>query len=76
MINQQVNEEKQEIIAAKLNELSPLQKEALLLYFYEGLTYDQIANIFGMKVKSARALVYRGINAITQLLSPLRDKLS
>ncbi len=75
LINQQIDEEKRSMIAAKLNELPPLQKEALLLFYYEGLKYDQIASLLGMKVKSARALVYRGIDSMSKLLIPVRKNL-
>ncbi|MEQ8474234.1 MAG: sigma-70 family RNA polymerase sigma factor [Marinoscillum sp.] len=73
IINRQIDEEKRTWIAEKLNELPPLQKEALLLFYFEGLTYAQISNMLGMKVKSARALVYRAIKSISKLMNAKRD---
>lgn len=73
LINRQIDEEKRAWITEKLNELPPLQKEVLLLFYYEGLTYAQISNMLGMKVKSARALVYRAIRSIGKLMNTERD---
>ena len=73
MINSQMDSDQQQIIEEKLNELPPLQREALLLYFYEGLKYDQIAELLGIQVKSTRALIYRSLQSLGDLLSPLRN---
>ena len=75
LINRQVDEEKQQLLTQKLNLLPPLQREALLLFYFEGMKYEQIAGILGMKVKSARALVYRAINSLSKLLLPIKDKI-
>lgn len=72
MINGQLDAEKQHLIADKLNELPPLQREAVLLYFYEGMKYTEIAELLGVKVKSARALIYRSLESLKDLLSPYK----
>ncbi len=72
MINGQLDAEKQQLIEGKLNELPPLQREAILLYFYEGMKYGQIADLLGVKVKSARALIYRSLESLKDLLSPYK----
>ncbi len=63
-----------EVIEGKLNALPPQQKEVILLYFYEGLSYLEIADIMNIKVKSARALAYRALNSLTRLLLPYKKK--
>lgn len=68
LIHQQLDQDQQRLIKDKLNELPVLQREILLLYFYEGMKYAQIAEILGIKVKSARALLYRGIQTMSKLL--------
>lgn len=73
MINGQLDHEKQKLIEEKLNQLPPLQREALLLYFYEGLKYSQIADLLGIKLKSSRALIYRSMETLKDLLSPYKD---
>lgn len=60
------------IIEKQLNTLPALQKEAILLYFYEGLGYPEIAEIMGIKVKSARALTYRALGSLLQKLTPYK----
>jgi len=44
-----------------LNDLSPRQFEALVLYFYDEFTYDEIAVILNVNEQSARNLVQRGL---------------
>ena len=73
MINSQMDNDQQRVIEEKMNELPPLQREALLLYFYEGLKYNQIAELLGIQVKSTRALIYRSLQSLGGLLSPLKN---
>ncbi|MCK5371360.1 MAG: sigma-70 family RNA polymerase sigma factor, partial [Cyclobacteriaceae bacterium] len=41
------------------------QKEAVIYFYYEGMSYQEIADIMGLqKVKSARKLIYRAIEAL------------
>lgn len=48
-----------------MNRLPSRQKEALYYYFYENFSYKEIATIMGTgKVKSARTLIYRGIDSL------------
>ncbi|MEQ8879260.1 MAG: sigma-70 family RNA polymerase sigma factor, partial [Cyclobacteriaceae bacterium] len=72
MINGQLDAEKQRLIERKLNELPPLQREAILLYFYEGLKYSEVAELLGVRVKSARSLIYRSLESLKDLLSPYK----
>lgn len=52
------------------NKLPVKQKEAVLLYFYEGMTYEQIASLMNMtKTKSARALIYRAIESLNKIIN-------
>ncbi|MCG8384486.1 MAG: sigma-70 family RNA polymerase sigma factor [Cytophagales bacterium] len=68
LIGQQVDREKKNLIEQNLNKLPVLQREGLLLYFFEGMKYKEIAEVLGIKVKSARALIYRGIHSLELLL--------
>lgn len=52
-----------------LNLMPEKQREAILLYYYEDMSYQQISEIMQMtKVKSARALIYRALESLTSLL--------
>ncbi len=72
MINGQLDAEKRRLVAQKLNELPPLQREAILLYFYEGMKYAQIADLLGIKVKSTRSLIYRSLQSLKEILTPYK----
>lgn len=52
-----------------VNQLSPRQKEAIYLYFFENASYDTIAEIMSFKdVKYTRALIYRALAQLKQAL--------
>lgn len=63
------------IIQKKLNALPVKQREIILLYFYEGLSYTEIAEVMNIKVRSARALVYRALSTLHKELSPYKKSL-
>ena len=75
LINGQLDEAKKKLLEEKLNQLPPLQREALILYFYEGLKYEQIAELLGIKTKSSRELVYRAIKSLGDLIEPHKDQM-
>ena len=60
------------VIESKLNRLPVAQKEVILLHFYEGLGYQEIAEIMNIKVKSARALTYRALESLSKELSAFK----
>ena len=67
----------QELLEDAFNRLPVKQKEAVLLYFYEGLSYKEIASIMKMtKTKSARALLYRAIDTLNSILKENKSKIS
>lgn len=76
MINSQLDLDKQALLQEKLKELTPLHREALLLYYYEGLKYDQIAELLGIKKESSRILVHRALQSIKVLLAPHKHKIT
>jgi RNA polymerase sigma-70 factor (ECF subfamily) len=48
----------------------PKKQRELLPYTFEGLSYEEIAQIMAMtKVKSARALVYRALESLSEDLT-------
>lgn len=52
-----------------LNQLTPKQRQAILLFYEEQLSYKQIAEIFDFsEIKTARKLLYRAINQLKNLL--------
>jgi RNA polymerase sigma factor (sigma-70 family) len=57
-----------------LNELTPRQREAIFLKFYEGLSYEEIAQVMGISIKGSYKLIARAINALKEQLPS--DKLA
>jgi RNA polymerase sigma factor (sigma-70 family) len=55
----------QQLLAA-LAQLSSRQREAVYLKFFDGLSYEQIAEVMGLNVQSARNLVHQGLKAMRQ----------
>lgn len=75
-IKDQLDEEQRKFLKEKFNVLPEKQREALLLYYYEGLSYEEIAGLFAMtRVKSARVLIYRAIDNLARELKIYRDVL-
>lgn len=65
LINQTIESEKKERLTNSMKKLTLRQKEAVVHFFYEGLSYKEIAEIMELKmVKSARKLIYRAIDTL------------
>jgi RNA polymerase sigma-70 factor (ECF subfamily) len=76
-IRDQLSRQQSLLLEKHINALPERQKEAILLYFYEGIPYSQIAEILHMtKTKSARALLYRAIETLSKHLKPYKDTLT
>ena len=73
--NQPYEEKDLSLIREKVNELPVAQREVLLLYFYEGLGYEEIADIMDIKVRSARSLTYRALDSLQKFLQPHKNVL-
>jgi len=61
LISQELSEEQALRLKAAFEKLTPKQKEILYLRFYQGLDYEQIAEILDMKYQSLRNAVSRAI---------------
>lgn len=75
-ISQIPNSEQTISIKKYLDKLTLQQREILMLYFYEGLSYQEIADMFEVKVKSIRTQTYRALNSLSKLMLPFKDFLS
>ena len=65
MIESQISEEKKLRIQAALQALSQKQQQAIILFYYENMSYREISEVFGMRnVKSARKLIYRALDKL------------
>jgi RNA polymerase sigma-70 factor (ECF subfamily) len=53
--------------------LPPLQREALILFEYEGLSLNEVAEITGTDVGAIKARLYRGRASLRRFLQPYMD---
>ncbi len=67
LIEGEAYQEKLQFLSRELNTLSKKQKQAIVHYYYEGFSHEEIAYIMGLKNKdSARKLIYRGIESLKE----------
>lgn len=64
------NAEMQQRLQLTLNQLTSRQREAIFLKFYEGLSYNEIAEVMNISVKGTYKVVARAIEALREKLSP------
>ncbi|MEQ9424085.1 MAG: sigma-70 family RNA polymerase sigma factor [Cyclobacteriaceae bacterium] len=61
------HQEQSKRLNKSLNELSEKQRQAILLYYFEGFTHQEITDIMGLKNKSSvRKLIYRAIDSLKE----------
>ena len=59
-----------QVLKNACNSLPPRQKEAILLLFYEELSYSEIAEVMCIKkIKYARTLIYRSIETLRSIIT-------
>jgi RNA polymerase sigma factor (sigma-70 family) len=59
-------------VAAAVTGLPPLQKEALVLFEYEGATLEEIAQIVGVDVGTVKSRLHRARERLRRALAPYR----
>lgn len=73
-ISTQFTLDQREVLEAACNQLPVRQREVLALYFFEGLSYKEIADIMDFsQVKSARKLLYRALDSLHDLLAKHKE---
>jgi RNA polymerase sigma-70 factor (ECF subfamily) len=71
-----LDQEQTRILESAFNKLPEKQREALMLLYYEGMKYHEIAKLLRIgEVKSARSLVYRALKSMKDLLCNLKQDL-
>ena len=66
-----LRDELQQVIQSSIDELSPDLREALTLCEFEGLNYEQIAELMGCPVGTVRSRIFRARRAIDRNIEPL-----
>lgn len=68
-IHQQMEKELLDKLSKVLSSLEVKEREAIYLFFYQGLTYEQIAGLFEYShVSSARRLIYRALENLRKMM--------
>lgn len=76
LIHEQLIKEKKECLERAMAKLSTKQREAIILFYYENLSYREIAEVMEMKmIKSARKLIYRAIDTLKGEILPYKSSL-
>lgn len=57
------------MLTSALDQLSSRQKEAMFLKYSNELSYEQISEVMGISIASARTLIYRTLKQLKSLLS-------
>ncbi|WP_345071978.1 sigma-70 family RNA polymerase sigma factor [Hymenobacter fastidiosus] len=68
LITQQRDEEQRTRLLAALNQLSRRQREALYLKFFDGFSYERIAEVMSLNIQSVRNLVFNALKAVRKVL--------
>lgn len=63
-MDEERSDEKQAFLQKALDTLTPRQREAIFLRFYEGLSYEEIAPVLGISLKAAYKLLGRAIGEL------------
>jgi RNA polymerase sigma-70 factor (ECF subfamily) len=69
-LRQLLDEELSDTVRRAIDELPPLQREALVLFEYEELMLSEIATIVGADVGTVKARLYRARQRLKQQLAP------
>lgn len=76
-VNQNLNNDQKKIVMHFCNKLPSRQREALVLHYFEDLNYAEIAKTMKLSTaKSARTMVYRALDSLSQLLSAWKKELT
>lgn len=69
LIAQQTDAEQQALLLQALNGLSKRQREALYLKFFDGFSYERIAEVMVLNTQSVRNLVFNALKTLRQVMA-------
>ncbi|MDF9794926.1 RNA polymerase sigma factor (sigma-70 family) [Catalinimonas alkaloidigena] len=65
------NDEQRKKIAEAIRQLSPRQKEAIYLKFYENQSYEEVAGIMKIEKSALYSMIYKSLAQLRRALSPI-----
>lgn len=64
IISKEISEEKRKKIQQALQSLTSRQREAIFLRFYEGLSYEEVAEVLNISVKATYKIIARSLSSL------------
>ncbi len=75
-IDSKLSLDQKKLLERHCNELPVRQREIIMMRFFEGLPYEEIAEIMGLaNAKTVRTMMYRGLNKLSESLTPYKSQL-
>jgi len=75
-IDSNLSIDQKKLLEQHCNDLPVRQREIIMMRFFEGLPYEEIAEIMGLaNAKTVRTMMYRGLNKLSESLSPYKSRL-
>ncbi|GAB3659092.1 sigma-70 family RNA polymerase sigma factor [Echinicola sediminis] len=75
-IDSKLSFDQKKLLEQHCNELPVRQREIIMMRFFEGLPYEEIAEIMGLaNAKTVRTMMYRGLNKLSESLTPYKSQL-
>ncbi|NHE56855.1 RNA polymerase sigma factor [Cyclobacterium plantarum] len=76
-VHAQLDNRQRKRIEVACNQLPARQREMLILRFFEGMSYEEIADIMGLaNSKTVRTMLYRSYHKLSEILAPHKHELS
>jgi RNA polymerase sigma-70 factor (ECF subfamily) len=76
-ILEECNEEQRKLMAGAISQLSPRQREAIYLKFYENHSYEEVAGIMKIEKSALYSMMYKSLAQLRKVLtSALSTKIS
>jgi RNA polymerase sigma factor (sigma-70 family) len=66
LVSRQLEEEQQQRLALSLNALTRRQREAITLKFYDNLSFQQVAEVMSLTIKSTYNLISKALEALKE----------
>ena len=66
--------EEREMVRLALQSLNPRQREALLYHHFEGMDYDQIAQVMDLTGSAVKSLLFRARQRLAEILAPYMNE--
>ena len=69
LIHNEIDEEKKQLLAKALTQISDRQREVIYLKFYQEKSYDEICEIMNINYQSARNMLFKAIRSMKKALA-------